>query len=52
MNGHFPGFHAYMYMQSENEIASCSFLQFIYNFTIPCMIGNQLAFPMTERMCA
>ena len=52
MIGHFPAFHSNMHMQSENQVAARGFLQFIYDFIVSCMIGNELAFPVAEGMCS
>src|ERR1700682_4565254 len=52
MIGHLAAFHSNVHMQTKNEVAARSFLQFIYNFVVPCVICDELAFPMAEWMCA
>jgi hypothetical protein len=39
-------------MEAKNEVAPGRILQFIDQFIVPHMVGNQLAFPMAKWVCA
>ena len=52
MVGHFAAFHSNVNMKSKDQVTPRSFLQFVHDLIVPHMIGDQLTFPMAERMGA